>query len=310
MRTRDISAPRVFRRAALFFTITLTALAAPTDAGAQNETSAKPEEKAAAASVKPAVRPVAVLETTKGKIVLELYPSEAPKTVENFITLAKKGFYNGLLFHRVVPGFVIQTGDPKGDGSGGPGYTIPDEPNTTLKHAVGAVGMAKTPAPNSAGSQFYIVIVKPADFLDGRYTVFAKVIEGQEVAEKIIVGDRMTKVTISETGRPDAPATVAGNAAVPVAPVLLPAKLVRMATPLLPNVTLKREEKSALRVKFVIEADGKHTAELLDKSGSEKVDKAVQEALARWQWEPARQDGKPVKSEVEFTVELPLKQQR
>jgi TonB family protein len=91
---------------------------------------------------------------------------------------------------------------------------------------------------------------------------------------------------------------------------VVPAKLVRMASPRLPDVTLKREDKSALRVKFTIEADGKFTAELLDKSGNDKVDKAVQESLARWQWEPATTDGKPMKSEVEFTVELPLKQQR
>jgi cyclophilin family peptidyl-prolyl cis-trans isomerase len=142
------------------------------------------------------VHPIAVIETAKGVIKIKLYPEEAPKTVENFIKLANKGYYNGLTFHRVEPGFVIQGGDPKGNGSGGPGYTIPDEKNTKLKHNRGAVAMAKTSAPNSAGSQFYIVINKPAPQLDGGYTVFGQVISGQSVAEKIAKGDKMTKVYI------------------------------------------------------------------------------------------------------------------
>jgi peptidyl-prolyl cis-trans isomerase B (cyclophilin B) len=143
-----------------------------------------------------ATHPIAVIETAKGVIKIKLFPEEAPKTVANFVKLANKGFYNGLTFHRVEPGFVVQGGDPKGDGSGGPGYTIPDEKNTKLKHNRGAVAMAKTSAPNSAGSQFYIVIDKPAPHLDGGYTVFGQVIAGQNVAEKIAKGDKMTKVYI------------------------------------------------------------------------------------------------------------------
>lgn len=151
--------------------------------------------------------PVAVIETSKGTIKVKLYPEEAPKAVANFIKLAKSGFYTGLMFHRVEPGFVIQGGDPKsknakpgdpGLGSGGPGWTIPDEKNTKLKHNRGAMAMAKSSAPNSAGSQFYIVIDKPAPFLDGGYTVFGQVISGQDVAEKIKVGDRIKKITITE----------------------------------------------------------------------------------------------------------------
>jgi len=140
--------------------------------------------------------PIAVIETAKGVIKIKLYPEDAPKTVENFVKLANKGFYNGLTFHRVEPGFVIQGGDPKGDGTGGPGYSIPDEKNAKLKHNRGAVAMAKSSAPNSAGSQFYIVIDKPAPQLDGGYTVFGQVISGQSVAEKIAKGDKMTKVYI------------------------------------------------------------------------------------------------------------------
>jgi len=134
-----------------------------------------------------------------GKIVVEFYEKDAPGTVANFIKLAKQGYYNGLSFHRVVPGFVAQGGDPKGDGSGGPGYTIKDEVNTR-KHLTGAVAMAKTAAPNSAGSQFYITLA-PQPALDSGYTVFGQVTEGMDVVMKIKRGDIMTKVTVVEAAR-------------------------------------------------------------------------------------------------------------
>ncbi|HEY9854553.1 MAG TPA: peptidylprolyl isomerase [Stenomitos sp.] len=138
--------------------------------------------------------------TTKGKFVVVLFPKEAPKTVENFEKLVKKGFYNGLTFHRVIPGFVAQGGDPKGTGEGGPGYTIPDELNSTLKHIKGSLAMAKTSAPNSAGSQFYIAYDK-LPHLDGKYTVFGQVISGMDVVEKLTPSDagkpdKMLKVTL------------------------------------------------------------------------------------------------------------------
>ncbi|MES2461511.1 MAG: peptidylprolyl isomerase [Armatimonadota bacterium] len=148
--------------------------------------------------------PVATIETVKGTIKVRLYPNEAPNTVANFIGLARKGFYNGLNFHRVEPGFVIQGGDPKGNGSGGPGYAIKNEANK-LKHNRGALAMANA-GRDTAGSQFYIVIEKPAPHLDsGDYTVFGQVISGQEAAEKIQVGDKITKVTISGAKTPYTP---------------------------------------------------------------------------------------------------------
>ena len=140
---------------------------------------------------------VIVLETTKGKIVIEPYPDSAPKTVTNFKTLIKRGFYDGLTFHRYDGGMgIIQGGDPKGDGTGGPGWTIPDEFNER-KHVTGAVGMAHTNEPNSAGSQFYICL-KPQPGLDGKYTVFGKVIKGMEAAKKLRAGDKMIKVTLQD----------------------------------------------------------------------------------------------------------------
>lgn len=145
--------------------------------------------------------PIAVIQTNKGTIKIRLYPEEAPKTVENFIKLARKGFYNGLKFHRVEAGFVIQGGDPKGDGSGGPGYMIKNEPNRKLRHNRGAVAMANA-GRDTAGSQFYVVIGNAAPHLDnGDYTIFGQVFAGQNVAEKIKVGDKMIKVTITQPGK-------------------------------------------------------------------------------------------------------------
>jgi peptidyl-prolyl cis-trans isomerase B (cyclophilin B) len=143
----------------------------------------------------------AILDTDRGVIVIEFYPAVAPKTVENFETLAKKGFYNGLTFHRVVPGFVVQGGDPKGDGSGGPGYDVPAEISPAEKHLRGSVATARlgdavNPDRKSSGSQFYICL-EPQPGLDGQYTVFGGVIEGMAVVDKIQVGDKMKKVTLA-----------------------------------------------------------------------------------------------------------------
>ena len=128
------------------------------------------------------------------EIRIELYPEDAPKTVENFVTLAKKGFYDGLTFHRVVPSFVVQGGDPKGNGTGGPGHTIPAEFNKQ-KHVRGTVAMARAQDPDSAGSQFYITY-GPTPHLDGSYTVFGRVVAGMEHVDRIKQGDRMRTVAI------------------------------------------------------------------------------------------------------------------
>jgi len=143
---------------------------------------------------------IAVIKTPKGEIRIEFYHSETPLTVKNFISLSQQGFYNNLTFHRVEPGFVVQGGDPKGDGTGGPGYTVPAEINPNLKHAKGAVAMARlpdqiNPERASSGSQFYIALAAlPA--LDGSYTVFGQVIQGMEVVEKIQIGDKIESIEI------------------------------------------------------------------------------------------------------------------
>lgn len=138
--------------------------------------------------------PIVVFETEKGKFEAEIFVNEAPITGENFMNLVNSGFYNGLAFHRVEPGFVVQGGDPKGDGTGGSNKTIPLEAKPELKHEVGSLGMARSREKDSASSQFYVVTGE-ASFLDGEYAVFGKVLEGgMEVVRKIEVGDKMDKV--------------------------------------------------------------------------------------------------------------------
>jgi cyclophilin family peptidyl-prolyl cis-trans isomerase len=129
-------------------------------------------------------------------IDIEFYPQDAPKTVANFVTLAKKGFYNGLTFHRVVPDFVVQGGCPKGDGTGGPGHTVPAE-FSARKHVRGTVAMARSQHPDSAGSQFYITY-GATPHLDRNYTVFGQVTSGMEHVDRIKQGDRMKTVEILE----------------------------------------------------------------------------------------------------------------
>ena len=135
--------------------------------------------------------PVITIKTGAGNIIkAELYPDIAPNTVNNFISLIKKGFYNGLIFHRVIPGFMIQGGDPNGTGTGGPGYRIRGEFsyngfNNPLRHTTGVLSMARAMHPDSAGSQFFIMAAD-APHLDGQYAAFGKVIEGIEEVQRIV----------------------------------------------------------------------------------------------------------------------------
>jgi len=161
------------------------------------ETKAKWTEQKTA-DVDAAKKYYATIGTSKGEIVCELYPKNAPLSVTNFIYLAKGGFYNGLTFHRVVPDFVIQGGDPLGTGSGGPGYTIPAE--IGLAHKEGALAWARTgdevnPQRRSSGSQFYITL-KATPFLDGAYTVFGQTIKGMDIVKRIEKGDVIESIEI------------------------------------------------------------------------------------------------------------------
>jgi len=138
----------------------------------------------------------ATIETEKGNLVLELFASDVPNTVNNFVCLARDGFYDGVTFHRVIPGFMAQGGDPTGSGRGGPGYKFADE-FTEHKHETGTLSMANA-GPNTNGSQFFITYA-PQPHLNGRHSVFGRLIQGIDVLENITNGDVMKKVTIRES---------------------------------------------------------------------------------------------------------------
>lgn len=158
--------------------------------------------------------PVVTIEMENGQIIkVELYPEVAPETVANFVSLVKKGFYDGVIFHRVIPGFMIQGGDPDGNGTGGTGYSIKGEFTANgfennLKHERGVISMARTANPNSAGSQFFLMVAN-SPHLDGQYASFGRVIEGMEEMDRIVntkrdyrdkpyEDQRMSKVTVEE----------------------------------------------------------------------------------------------------------------
>ena len=139
----------------------------------------------------------AVLDTSRGEIVCELFAKDAPTTVNNFVFLARDNFYDGTVFHRVIPDFMIQGGDPTGTGRGGPGYRFADEvKGNPHKHEVGSLSMANA-GPNTNGSQFFVTHVV-TDWLDGKHTVFGKVSSGQDVVNAIQQGDELRSVTIRE----------------------------------------------------------------------------------------------------------------
>jgi peptidyl-prolyl cis-trans isomerase B (cyclophilin B) len=141
--------------------------------------------------------------TNKGDITVEIFDKDAPITAGNFDLLVKAKYFDGIVFHRVVPGFVIQGGDPTGTGSGGPGWSIPLEVKPELKHERGILSMARTQDPNSAGSQFFVCLDTDAvQCLNTQYAVFGKVLTGMDVVDKIVVGDKMLKVTM-EKASPD-----------------------------------------------------------------------------------------------------------
>ena len=141
---------------------------------------------------------IATVETSRGKIVCELFAKDAPVTVNNFVFLAREGFYNGTTFHRVIEDFMVQCGDPTGTGRGGPGYKFADElKNNPRKHQRGSLSMANA-GPDTNGSQFFITHIA-TDWLDGKHTVFGQLTSGQEVVDAARQGDTLKSVTIQET---------------------------------------------------------------------------------------------------------------
>ena len=148
----------------------------------------------------------ATIDTDRGPIKLELYPEKAPLTVANFVNLAKRGFYDGLNFHRVIDSFMIQGGCPQGRGTGGPGYKFEDETRNGVPHQRGSLSMANA-GPNTNGSQFFITHIK-TDWLDGKHTVFGQVLEGQYIVDSVRQGDAIKSIRIEG----DADAALAAKA--------------------------------------------------------------------------------------------------
>jgi len=208
---------RIWLSSALVLSLSLASAFAQAD---KKEAEKKDEKKEAAAPAKPDGKEVAVIKTDEGEMVVELWPDVAPKTVENFKTLAKKGFYDGTAFHRIVKGFMIQGGDPLTKdaskeqqwGTGGPGYTIKAEFNNR-PHVPGVISMARSPDPDSAGSQFFICHGE-AKSLDHKYTAFGKLIKGTDVLEKIA----NTPVTARPGGENSKPTKRVGVASIKIVP--------------------------------------------------------------------------------------------
>lgn len=149
-------------------------------------------------TIDPAKKYDATIETTRGAIVVDLFAKDAPKTVNNFVFLAREGFYDGTVFHRVIADFMIQGGDPTGSGRGGPGYKFEDETKgNARKHQAGSLSMANS-GPNTNGSQFFITHVK-TDWLDGKHTVFGQVRSGQDVVNSVKQGDKINSVKVHES---------------------------------------------------------------------------------------------------------------
>jgi len=198
---------RHIRLTASILVASVVALAGLQSQPVQDAWAAESGKQSAAKKGKPGADPVVVMETTKGTIKIKVFTGEAPITANNFVDLVQRGFYNGLKFHRYEPGFVIQGGDPNGNGTGGfvdpsthQERTIPLEKKPGLRHdSKGVVAMARSSNPNSASSQFYITL-GPASFLDDPpgYAVFGKVVDGMPVVEELRAGDKMTKVAVGD----------------------------------------------------------------------------------------------------------------
>ena len=147
--------------------------------------------------IDPKKKYTATLSTDKGDIVMELFADKTPSTVNNFVFLAREGFYDGTIFHRVIADFMAQGGDPTGTGTGGPGYKFGDEFHPSLKHSKPGIFSMANAGPGTNGSQFFITHVV-ADWLDGKHTVFGRVVSGQDVVNAVKQGDALSKVTVAE----------------------------------------------------------------------------------------------------------------
>lgn len=254
---------------------------------------AKPAPKPKKEAPKKQERPVATLETAKGTVVVELEPTEAPVAVSNFISLAQRGFYNGLIFHRVEDS-LVQGGDPLGNGTGGPGYTIPFEQNRGLKNLKGVIGMARGAERDSAGSQFYLLKKDVPGFDLSGYTLFGRVTSGQDVLDKIAVGDKITSIAVTVPPGYKPRAFGETHAAEPQT----------LFYPVLPDDLSSRTYSRTVKVKVVVGTTGSADITLTRGSGDEEIDDAIVAAMRLWRWQPALKQGQPVAQTLEFLYDL------
>lgn len=192
----DTNAPTQTQAVAVTFPPVPTFTSCPAPSGAAPEVQAKSYPERPALTIDPAKQYIAHVYTTRGHFIIELLPGIAPEHVNSFVFLSREKFFNGTVFHRVEPGFVVQGGDPTGTGTGGPGYSVPLEPSDE-SFVRGVVGMARSNDPDSAGSQWFVTL-GDASHLNGQYTVFGRVVQGMEFVDCIEVGDRIIDLAIQE----------------------------------------------------------------------------------------------------------------
>ena len=248
---------------------------------------------------------IAVITMKDGKqIYIRFYPKEAPNTVKNFIMLTKLGFYDDLIFHRVVPNFVVQGGDPSGTGYGGPGYTIDAEFND-IHHITGTVAMARSQDPNSAGSQFYICLA-PQPHLDRKYTVFGQVIHGMDVVKRIVRGDTMKTVRIVSAA--ELPNILYTPNYKDIWWVSESPKVLKKVMPYTSESVRGVKLKQTHTLRCLVDTTGNVIDVKIVKSTSKSYDEMALESAKQWKFVPIKYKGKKVSAWVSVTMEFPIEE--
>lgn len=241
---------------------------------------------------------VAIITMDNGnKIYMKFFPEDAPKTVKNFIMLANLGFYDSLNFHRVVPNFVAQGGDPAGDGTGGAGYNIVAEFNSR-KHLTGTVAMARANDPNSASSQFYICL-NPLPSLDNQYTVFGQVIKGMDVVKQIKQGDMMKSVTIQRPTYQELQVTCKGEGAIYTPPVIK-----GITFPDYPIDENGSYESGNINLKILVDKKGAVQNVKFLRSSLKYTETKLKPIIMTWAFQPAAIEGEAVSDWVNLPLQF------
>ena len=274
--------------------------------GGKLKTIPRDVRKAFMDTVKVAGDEIAVITMKNGKeIYIRFYPKEAPNTIKNFIMLSKLKFYDDLTFHRVIPQFVAQGGDPLGNGTGDPGYSIDAEFND-IKHITGTVAMARSQDPNSAGSQFYICLA-PQPGLDKKYTVFGQVILGMDIVKKIVKGDTMKTVRIVSAA--ELPNILYTPDYEEIWWVSEPPKILKRWMPFAEDVS-KAKVQNVTTLRCLVDTTGKIVDAKIVKSLIPQYDKMSLSAVKKWLFAPIKYKGKKVRAWVGVTTKFPIVEEK